>query len=90
MTARPYRLALVSDASPGAVIAQLREHDRPGALWGDWFGGGVLIFHRPLVVQEPVEASEGSAILTSSPHWRALDHGSDPELLVAGGLRLRI
>jgi hypothetical protein len=34
MTARPYRLPLLSNASPGAVIAQLREGDRPGALWG--------------------------------------------------------
>jgi para-aminobenzoate synthetase/4-amino-4-deoxychorismate lyase len=67
MTARPYRLALVSDASPGAVIAQLREHDRPGALWGDWFGGGVLIFHRPLGVQEPVDASEGFGYLDEQP-----------------------
>jgi para-aminobenzoate synthetase/4-amino-4-deoxychorismate lyase len=67
MTARPYRLALVSNASPGAVIAQLREHDRPGALWGDWFGGGVLIFHRPLEVQEPVDTSEGFEYLDEQP-----------------------
>jgi para-aminobenzoate synthetase / 4-amino-4-deoxychorismate lyase len=67
MTARPYRLALGSNASPGAVIAQLRDDDRPGALWGDWFGGGVLIFHRPLEVQEPVNASEGFGYLDELP-----------------------
>jgi para-aminobenzoate synthetase / 4-amino-4-deoxychorismate lyase len=67
MPARPYRLALASNASPAAVIAQLREDDRPGALWGDWFGGGVLIFHRPLRVQEPVAAPEGFGYLDEQP-----------------------
>jgi para-aminobenzoate synthetase/4-amino-4-deoxychorismate lyase len=60
-------LALGSNASPAAVIAQLREEDRPGALWGDWFGGGVLIFHRPLRVEEPVDASEGFGCLDEQP-----------------------
>ena len=67
MTARPYRLALGSNASPGAVIAQLREDDRPGALWGDWFGGGVLIFHRPLEVHEPANAPDGFGYLDGLP-----------------------
>ena len=83
MTARPYRLALVSNASPGAVIAQLREDDRPGALWGDWFGGGVLIFHRPLEVQEPVNASEGFGYLDELP--RLADSGSVVRSGMVGG-----
>ena len=66
-TARPYHRALVSNASPNAVIAQLREDDHPGALWGDWFGGGVLIFHHPLEVQEPVDASEGFGYVDDQP-----------------------
>jgi para-aminobenzoate synthetase/4-amino-4-deoxychorismate lyase len=83
MTARPYRLALVSNASPGAVIAQLREDDRPAALWGDWFGGGVLIFHRPLAVQEPVDASEGFGYLEELP--RLADSGSGVGSGIVGG-----
>jgi para-aminobenzoate synthetase/4-amino-4-deoxychorismate lyase len=67
IAARPYRLALGSDASPAAVIARLREEDRPGALWGDWFGGGVLIFQRPLRVEEPLDASEGFGCLDEQP-----------------------
>ena len=67
MAARPYRQALDSSVSPGAVIAQLREDDRPGGLWGDWFGGGVLIFHRPLRVEEPVVAFEGFECLDEQP-----------------------
>jgi para-aminobenzoate synthetase/4-amino-4-deoxychorismate lyase len=66
-TARPYRLPLPSNASPAAVIAQLREDDRPGALWGDWFGGGLLIFRRPLRVEEPVDATDGFGYLDEQP-----------------------
>jgi para-aminobenzoate synthetase / 4-amino-4-deoxychorismate lyase len=83
MTARPYRLALVSNASPGAVIAQLREDDRPGALWGDWFGGGVMIFHRPLGLQEPVDASEGFGYLDELP--RLASSGSGVGSGIVGG-----
>ena len=59
LTARPYRLALASDAAPAVVIAQLGTDDRPGALWGNWFGGGLLIFRRPLRVAESVDAAGG-------------------------------
>jgi para-aminobenzoate synthetase / 4-amino-4-deoxychorismate lyase len=67
MTARPYRLPLLSNASPAAVITQLSEDDRPGALWGNWFGGGLLIFRRPLRVEEPVDASDGFGYLDEQP-----------------------
>jgi para-aminobenzoate synthetase/4-amino-4-deoxychorismate lyase len=67
MTARPYRLPLLSNASPAAVIAQLSEDDRPGALWGNWFGGGLLIFRCPLRVEEPVDASDGFGYLDEQP-----------------------
>jgi para-aminobenzoate synthetase / 4-amino-4-deoxychorismate lyase len=82
LTARPYRLELASDASPDAVIAQLDEDDHPGALWGEWFGGGVLIFCRPLRVVEPADASDGFACLDEHPTL------SDAELasgIVGGG-----
>ena len=84
IAARPYRLALGSSASPTAVIAQLREEDRPGALWGDWFGGGVLILRRPLRVEEPVDASEGFGCLDEQPRLA----GSEAEIgsgTVGGG-----
>ena len=67
MTARPYRVPLASDASPAAVVAQLREDDHPGALWGDWFDGGLLIFRRPLRVAEPLNASDGFECLDEQP-----------------------
>jgi para-aminobenzoate synthetase / 4-amino-4-deoxychorismate lyase len=49
------------------VITQLSEDDRPGALWGNWFGGGLLIFRRPLRVEEPVDASDGFGYLDEQP-----------------------
>jgi para-aminobenzoate synthetase / 4-amino-4-deoxychorismate lyase len=83
MTARPYRLPLLSNASPGAVIAQLREADRPGALWGDWFDGGLLIFRRPLQVEEPVAASDGFIRVDEQPQ---LESGAEVGSgIVAGG-----
>jgi anthranilate/para-aminobenzoate synthase component I/branched-subunit amino acid aminotransferase/4-amino-4-deoxychorismate lyase len=82
MTARPYRQAIFSTAAPAAVIAQLNEDDHPGALWGEWFGGGVLIFRRPLHVQEPVDAPDGFAYLDQQPRLSGSELGSD---VVGGG-----
>ena len=83
MAARPYRVALGSSAPPAAVIAQLREQDRPGALWGNWFGGGVLIFQRPLRVEEPIDASKGFGCLDEQP--RLADAEADVRSGTVGG-----
>ena len=82
MTARPYRLPLLSNTSPAAVIAQLRERDRPGALWGDWFGGGLLIFRRPLRVEEPVDAFDGFGCVDEQPR---LESGAEVGSGIVGG-----
>jgi para-aminobenzoate synthetase / 4-amino-4-deoxychorismate lyase len=84
LTARPYRLELASDISPTAVIAQLSEDDHPGALWGDWFGGGVLIFCHPLRVVEPADARAGFAYLDEQPTLS--DSGSTSEVVGGGWL----
>src|SRR6478735_9346204 len=82
LAARPYRLELASDASPVAVLAQLSEDDHPGALWGDWFGGGVVIFSHPLRLVEPNEASDGFAYLDEQPKLSEVESASG---LVGGG-----
>ena len=64
---RPYRVPVASDADPEEVIAGLGLEDYPGALWGDWFGGGVLLFRAPLRRSEPVHASDGFAELAEQP-----------------------
>jgi len=81
MTARPYRVALASNASPAAVIAQLDADDHPGALWGDWFGGGLLIFRRPIRVLDPVDTASGFGCLDEQPAVI----GSDPDSPIVGG-----
>jgi para-aminobenzoate synthetase / 4-amino-4-deoxychorismate lyase len=80
-TARPYRLSISSNASPAAVVAQLSDDDHPGALWGDWFGGGLLIFRRPLRVEEPANAEGGFGYLDEQPELSGLL----PETGVVGG-----
>ena len=82
MAARPYRQPLSSDASAAAVIAQLSAADHPGALWGDWFGGGLLIFRRPLRVVEPVSASSGFRYIDEQPSLIRPDQGGG---IVGGG-----
>ena len=67
LTARPYRVPLVSAASPSMIISRLDEHDHPGALWGGWFGGGVVIFSRPLLVANPPDAEGAFALLDELP-----------------------
>ena len=81
IAAQPYRLALASHAAPAAVIAQLSVNDHPGALWGDWFGGGLLIFRQPLQVIEPVEAADGFGYLDEQPTVI----GADPRSQIVGG-----
>ena len=81
IAAQPYRLALASHAAPAAVIAQLSVNDHPGALWGDWFGGGLLIFRQPLQVVEPVEAVDGFGYLDEQPTVI----GADPRSQIVGG-----
>ena len=77
---RPYRVPLAADAQPEAVIAGLAPADHPGALWGDWFGGGVLLFRAPLRRHEPEQATEGFAELVDQPALAEADAD-----LVGGG-----
>ncbi|HJV13790.1 MAG TPA: chorismate-binding protein [Propionibacteriaceae bacterium] len=82
MTFRPYRHPLTSDASPVALITQLGNDDRPGVLWGNWFGGGLLIFRSPLRVVEPVDAASGFGYLDEQP---TLVGGEAASGIVGGG-----
>ena len=77
---RPYRVPLSSDAQPAAVVAALDPADRPGVLWGDWFGGGVVVVRRPLRTLEPGTAAEAFTGLAAQP-----DLAEPPPELVGGG-----
>ena len=81
-TGRPYRVPLAAVAQPEAVIAGLAPADHPGALWGDWFGGGTLLFRAPLRRHEPQRATEGLAELVDQPSLA----GADADLVGGGWL----
>ncbi len=64
---RPFRVPLTSTARPDSVISRLPVADHPGVLWGDWFGGGVLIMIRPLAVRTPATAESAFGFLDEQP-----------------------
>jgi len=70
LSADPYRVALGGGPLPPAVIAALSGHDRPGVLWGSWFGGGALLMHTPLRSISLVNASDGLRALDDQPMLR--------------------
>lgn len=77
---RPYRVPLSGEAPPEVLIAGLDPADRPGALWGNWFGGGALLFRRPVRAYAPEHAEQAFATLDEQP-----DLTDVPEGLVGGG-----
>ena len=77
---RPYRVPVAADAQPADAIAALAPGDHPGALWGDWFGGGALLFRAPLRRYEPALAADGFEELVEQP--ALAESGGD---LVGGG-----
>ncbi len=72
---RPYRVPIAVESQPEAVITGLVSKDQPdnqpGVLWGDWFGGGLLLFRAPLRHHEPRDAPDGFAELADQPELPA-------------------
>ena len=62
------------------MVAALDPADRPGVLWGEWFGGGVLLLRRPLSTFAPATAAGAFARLDEQPHLTGT-----PRDLVGGG-----
>ena len=92
LTARPYRRSIASAVSPASVVAALaspadqsgrRSH---GVLWGHWFGGGVLIFNRPLKTLVPRTASDGFAALDDLPRIEAPSAAEATDIVGGGWL----
>ena len=65
--AQPYRVPLDSATPPEAVLAGLAGDDHPGALWGNWFGGGLVVVRRPLRRHEPRLAADAFGRLDDLP-----------------------
>jgi len=66
-TSQPYAVPIASSAIPEDVVAQLATADRPGVLWGSWFGGGVLMFQGPLRTVAVAAAKSAFAHLDELP-----------------------
>ncbi|SDS65733.1 para-aminobenzoate synthetase / 4-amino-4-deoxychorismate lyase [Friedmanniella luteola] len=82
-TARPAAVALAGGCPPSRLVARLRAADRPAVLSGDWFGGGVLVLRRPLLVREPADAADGFDDLVRLPAVTAPPLGG-PDVLGGG------
>ncbi|HET9872156.1 MAG TPA: chorismate-binding protein [Propionibacteriaceae bacterium] len=65
--AHPFAVPLGDGPSPQAVLRCLTASDRPGCLWGQWFGGGVVLLRRPLHVVDPEHAAAGFDIVDRQP-----------------------
>lgn len=74
--ARPYAVGLGAGPSPQQVLRRLSEAserhtpaggDFPGCLWGQWFGGGVVLLRRPLHVVQPDRTATALGILDRQP-----------------------
>ncbi|CAA9385484.1 MAG: Para-aminobenzoate synthase, aminase component [uncultured Propionibacteriaceae bacterium] len=66
-TARPYAVVLGPGASPQALVGGMSSADHPGCLWGQWFGGGVVVLQQPLQVVRPDHTSAALAVLEQQP-----------------------
>ncbi len=73
MTGSPYRVPLAGDADPRAIVARLDHAPGHGALWGTWFGGGLVLVREPMTLVEPATAADGFAALDAPPPAAADD-----------------
>jgi branched-subunit amino acid aminotransferase/4-amino-4-deoxychorismate lyase len=71
--AHPSAIPLGPGPDPAALIAQLNPDDHPAALWGQWFGGGVVVMRSPLRTRTAATVSDVLAVIDEQP-------------LVAGGV----
>ncbi|GAA1850173.1 chorismate-binding protein [Microlunatus capsulatus] len=83
-TAAPSAVALGPGCPPERLVARLPVSDRPAVLSGEWFGGGVLVLRRPLLVREPVDAADGFDDLARLPAVTPPRPGT-PADVVGGG-----
>ncbi len=63
----PYRVPLTGDAEPWTVVARLEDRPGSGALWGSWFGGGLILVRAPMEAVEPERAADGFDLLDRLP-----------------------
>jgi para-aminobenzoate synthetase / 4-amino-4-deoxychorismate lyase len=63
----PYAVALGPGPEPARLIAKLDVKDRPAVLWGNWFGGGVVVLRSPLRRLSRATAADVAALVDDQP-----------------------
>ncbi|MET1007508.1 MAG: chorismate-binding protein, partial [Propionibacteriaceae bacterium] len=87
LTGHPYAVRLGTGPAPEQVLRQLSVARPPldhiSALWGDWFGGGVVLLHSPRQAYDVGAALDAAGLLVDQPELRPAYGDGAP--LVGGG-----
>ena len=59
----PYAVPLGPGPEPAGLVAKLNVKDCPAVLWGNWFGGGVVVLRSPLRRVSPATAVGVAALV---------------------------
>jgi para-aminobenzoate synthetase / 4-amino-4-deoxychorismate lyase len=73
----PYAVPLGFGQEPARLVAKLNVKDRPAVLWGNWFGGGVVVLRMPLRRVSPATAPDVVALLDDQPSLTACSRDDD-------------
>ena len=65
--AHPSAIPLGTGPDPAALIAQLSPDDHPAALWGRWFGGGVVVMRSPLRTRTAATVADVLPVIDDQP-----------------------
>lgn len=63
----PSAIPLGPGPDPAALIAQLSPDDHPAALWGRWFGGGVVVMRSPLRTRTAATVTDVLSVIDDQP-----------------------
>ena len=84
--AHPSAIPLGQGPDPAALIAQLTPDDHPAALWGRWFGGGVVVMRSPLRSRIATTVSDVLAVIDDQPFLADRVAGKSAAMIGGGWL----
>jgi para-aminobenzoate synthetase/4-amino-4-deoxychorismate lyase len=81
----PYAVPLGPGPEPAGLVAKLNVKDCPAVLWGNWFGGGVVVLRSPLRRVSPATAVGVAALIDDQPTLSARSPQNDSATAVQIG-----
>jgi para-aminobenzoate synthetase / 4-amino-4-deoxychorismate lyase len=81
----PYAVPLGPGPEPARLVAKLDVDDCPAVLWGNWFGGGVVVLHSPLRRVSPATAVDVATLVDDQPTLTTWSHQKDSATAVQIG-----